>query len=277
MGLALLTGCKAVLLDPKGPIAADEKQLIITATVLMLIVVIPVIVLTLVFAWRYRAGNSKARFMPNWSHSTTIEIVIWLIPCLIILVLGTITWRSSHTLDPFRPLDSEAKTKPITIEVVALDWKWLFIYPDQHIATVNEVAFPANVPVRFEVTSDSVMNSFFIPALGSQIYAMAGMQTEVHLIADEPGFYEGMSANFSGDGFADMHFKARATSASEFKDWVAKVKQAPLTLDEGLYKRLAKPSEAHKVTYYSSVTDGLFKEIIGKYVYMPKQAGTSEL
>lgn len=183
----LLSGCQWVVLDPKGPIGLQERSIIITATVLMLLVVVPVIALILIFAWRYRASNEKADYRPDWSHSNTIEAVVWLIPCLIIAALGVITWRSSHTLDPYRPLDS--KVRPLRIDAVALDWKWLFIYPDQRVATVNEVAFPANVPVEFHITSATVMNAFFIPQLGSQIYAMAGMQTELHLLANEPGTY----------------------------------------------------------------------------------------
>ena len=180
---AFLSGCHYSVLDPKGQIAADEKSLIITATLLMLIVVIPVIVLTLWFAWKYRASNTSATYLPNWSYSHRIEAVCWAVPCAIIVVLGVLTWKTTHQLDPFRPIDS--KVKPITIEVVSLDWKWLFIYPEQHIATVNEIQFPAGTPVNFRITSDTVMNVFFIPQLGSQIYAMAGMQTQVNLIANE--------------------------------------------------------------------------------------------
>ena len=189
----LLSGCRWAVLDPKGPIGLQERSIILTATVLMLIVVVPVIALILIFAWRYRASNEKADYRPNWSHSSRIEAVVWLIPCAIIAALGVITWRSSHSLDPYRPLTSGVA--PIRIDAVALDWKWLFIYPDQKVATVNEVAFPANVPVEFHITSATVMNAFFIPQLGSQIYAMAGMQTQLHLLASEAGTYQGLSSN----------------------------------------------------------------------------------
>ncbi len=220
LAVLLLASCRnAVLLNPGGAVGAQEKSLIITAALLMLIVVVPVIVLTLVFARKYRATNEKARYDPRWAHSAKIEAVVWLVPLAIVITLGVITWQSSHKLDPFRPLESGAK--PLTIEVVSLDWKWLFLYPEQGIASVNQVAFPSNVPVTFEVTSDSVMNSFFIPQLGSQIYSMAGMKTEVHLIADRPGIYDGMSANFSGAGFSHMSFKALAVSEKQFEDWVS--------------------------------------------------------
>jgi cytochrome o ubiquinol oxidase subunit 2 len=266
---ALLSGCDMSVLDPKGQVAADEKTLIITATLLMLIVVVPVILMTLWFAWKYREGNTDAAYMPNWSYSHRIEAVVWAIPCAIILVLGVLTWKTTHTLDPFRPLDS--KVKPITVEVVALDWKWLFIYPDQHIASVNELAFPAGVPVDFKITSDSVMNVFFIPQLGSQVYAMAGMQTQLHLIADAPGVYDGLSTNFSGAGFPDMKFKARATSQADFDAWVAKVKASPGRLGLDNYAELAKPSEKDPVRYFSAVEPVLYAAVLDKY--MDKSSG----
>ena len=198
--ISCLSGCSELhVLDPKGSVGAAEKSLIITSTVTMLIVVIPVIILTLFFAWRYRASNRNATYAPKWAHSTAIEVVVWTIPTLIILFLGILTWKTTHELDPYKPLESSVK--PINVEVVALDWKWLFIYPDLGIATVNQVAFPVGTPVNFRITSDSVMNSFFIPQLGSQIYAMAGMQTRLHLIADEAGDYAGVSANYSGQGY----------------------------------------------------------------------------
>jgi len=266
--VVLLSGCKAALLDPKGQVGMDERSLIITATLLMLIVVIPVIVLTLVFAWKYRASNKDAKFAPDWSHSTAIEIVVWLIPCLIILVLGTITWKTTHSLDPFKPLETKNDVKPVTIEVVQLDWKWLFIYPEQHVASVNQVAFPAHTPVRFKITSDTVMGAFFIPQLGTQIYSMAGMQTEVNLIADHLGTYDGICSNFTGDGFSGMTFKAIATTPEQFNDWIAKAKQSPQKLDNASYELLAKPSENTPVSYYSTVTPDLFKQIVSKYMNM---------
>ena len=266
---ALLSGCDMSVLDPKGQIAADEKSLIITATLLMLVVVVPVIFLTLYFAWKYRETNTEATYTPNWSYSHRIEAVVWAVPCAIILVLGTITWKTTHSLDPYKPLESTVK--PITIDVVSLDWKWLFIYPDQHIATVNEVAFPANTPVNFRITSDTVMNVFFIPQLGSQIYAMAGMQTQVNLIADTEGVYDGLSTNFSGAGFPDMKFKAHATSQADFDAWVAKVKTSPKHLGLDNYNDLAKPSEKDPVQYFSDVQPVLYAAVLDKY--MDKSSG----
>lgn len=257
----LLSGCQWAVLDPKGPIGMQERSIILTATVLMLLVVVPVIALILIFAWRYRASNEKAEYRPNWSHSNRIEAVVWLIPCIIIATLGVITWRTSHSLDPYRPLDS--KVRPIRIDAVALDWKWLFIYPDQKVATVNEVAFPANVPVEFHITSATVMNAFFIPQLGSQIYAMAGMQTQVHLLASEPGTYQGLSSNYSGDGFSGMTFKAIAVPSQQgFDAWLAKVRGSRQTLGATAYEQLAKPTENNPVAYYAQVQPNLFADIV---------------
>ena len=265
----LLSGCNMALLDPKGQVAADEKSLIITATLLMLLVVIPVIFMTLYFAWKYRESNTEATYTPNWSYSHRIEAVVWAVPIAIILVLGTITWKTTHALDPYRPLDS--KVKPITIEVVSLDWKWLFIYPDQHIATINEIQFPAGTPVNFRITSDTVMNVFFIPQLGSQIYAMAGMQTQVNLIADTAGTYDGLSTNFSGAGFPDMKFTATASSQADFDAWVAKVKASPNKLGLDNYGELSKPSTKDPVKYFSTVEPVLYAAVLDKY--MDKSSG----
>ena len=265
----LLAGCNLTVLDPKGMIAAEEKTLILVATGLMLLVVIPVIVLTLVFAWKYRSTNTKARYEPDWSHSNAIEAVVWLIPCLIIIVLGVITYKSTHALDPYKPIESDVK--PITVEAVSLDWKWLFIYPEQHIATVNEIHIPAGTPVKFKITSDTVMNVFFIPQLGSQIYAMAGMQTQVNLIADQAGVYDGLSTNFSGAGFPDMKFTATAGTQEEFDAWVAKVKASPDKLGLDNYGDLAKPSKKDPVKYFSNVEPVLFAAVLDKY--MDKSSG----
>jgi cytochrome o ubiquinol oxidase subunit II len=268
--LLLLAGCQWAILDPKGQIGQDQKTLLITSVVLMLLVVIPVIVMTLVFAWKYRASNTKARYEPEWAHSTAIEVVVWSIPCLIILVLAVLTWRSSHALDPFRPLDSQVK--PINIEAVSLDWKWMFIYPDQGIATVNEIVFPVDTPLNFKITSDSVMNSFFIPHLGSQIYAMAGMETKLHLIANEQGDFFGLSANYSGHGFSKMRFDARATDQAGFDAWVAQVKSSPKVLDAAAYQALAanrNDKENYPVTHFSSVQVGMFQSLIDKYMMGP--------
>lgn len=230
-GTVLLSGCNSALLDPKGQIGLEQRSLILTAFGLMLIVVIPAILMAVGFAWKYRASNKDAKYSPNWSHSNKVEAVVWTVPILIIIFLAVLTWKTTHALEPSKPLAHDEK--PITIEVVSMDWKWFFIYPEQGIATVNEIAFPANTPVYFKVTSNSVMNSFFIPRLGSQIYAMAGMQTRLHLIANEPGTYDGISASYSGPGFSGMKFKAIATpDRAEFDQWVAKAKQSPNTMSD---------------------------------------------
>ncbi|WP_109581643.1 ubiquinol oxidase subunit II [Cupriavidus plantarum] len=264
LGLLLLAGCNLTLMDPKGQVGVDIKGIILIATWLMLLVVVPVIILTIVFAWKYRASNTSATYDPDWSHSTKIEVVVWLIPCLIIIALGIITWRSSHELDPYKPLESNVK--PITVEAVAMNWKWLFIYPELKIATINQLALPVNTPVNFKITSDSIMNSFFIPALGSQVYAMAGMETKLHLIANEAGTFDGMSANYSGGGFSGMKFKALAMSNYDFDAWVAKVRASSEQLGAEGYKALAKPSEAVAVTYYGKVDGDLYHGILHQYM-----------
>ena len=256
----VLSGCNLVVLDPKGPIGISERSIIYLATALMLIIVIPVIAMIFAFAWQYRASNTRATYTPNWDTSHKIAVVVALVTCSIVLWLAILTWRTSHTLDPYRPLASA--TRPITIDVVALDWKWLFIYPELNIASVNEVAFPANVPVNFRITASSVMNSFFIPQLGGQIYAMPGMQTKLSLIAGEAGSYDGMSANYSGAGFSDMKFKAVATSVQGFQDWVAKAASSSDHLSGDAYKALARPSEKSPVAYFSSVDPGIYPALL---------------
>lgn len=266
--MLLLSGCGMTLLEPKGQVGMAEKDLIITATLLMLVVVVPVILMTIAFAWKYRASNTKATYLPDWSHSTKIEVAVWGVPLILLIFLGIITYKSTHALDPYRPLESDVK--PVTIQVVSLDWKWLFIYPEQGIATVNKIVFPVDTPVNFQITSDSVMNSFFIPALGGQIYAMAGMQTKLHLIANEKGEFDGISANYSGEGFTGMKFTATATSQADFDAWVADVKKSPKRLETAEYAALAKPSERNPVELYSSYTPDLFKIIVDKYEGMKR-------
>jgi len=260
----LLTGCKMALLNPEGVIADKEMHLLIFSTVLMLIVVVPVIILTLVFAWKYRAQNTKATYTPDWAHNNTLEAIWWAIPCIIIAILATVTWISSHRLDPYRPLD--AKAKPIVIQAVALEWKWLFIYPEKHIATVNFVQIPVHVPVEFLITSDAPMNSLEIPQLAGQIYAMTGMRTKLHLMANKPGDYAGLSTNFSGAGFSDMTFTVRASSQKKFDHWVKAAQHSSKKLTMQAYKKLEQPSEKDPVEYFSLAENGLFNEIIKKYM-----------
>jgi cytochrome o ubiquinol oxidase subunit 2 len=266
-----LSGCNTVLLHPSGAVAAQQGHLIVQSTVLMLIIVIPVIALTVIFAWRYRQSNSQATYMPDWDHSTQLELVIWAAPLLIIIALGALTWISSHTLDPYRPLRRVAAArapgtgaKPLTIEVVALDWKWLFIYPDQGIAVVNEMAAPVDVPINFKITASSVMNSFFVPALAGQIYAMPGMQTQLHAVINQPGQYEGFSANYSGAGFSGMHFKFQGVSAAGFAKWVQSAKEGGQALSQESYVQLARPSERDPVRRYATVDPGLYGSILNQ-------------
>jgi cytochrome o ubiquinol oxidase subunit 2 len=256
----LLGGCNWGILDPQGPIGVAERSLILESTVLMLIIVVPVIVLVGAFAWRYRASNINAKYTPDWERSTAVAAVMVLAPVTIVSILAGLTWQSSHRLDPFKPVESDAQ--PVAIDVVALDWKWLFIYPERRIATVNEIAFPTDVPVDFRITSASVMNSFFIPQLGSQIYAMGGMQTKLSLMASRAGSYAGLSANYSGGGFSDMKFQAIASDQPAYERWIAKVKAAPQSLTDGVYLALAKPSEKHPIEYFSSVAPDLFDKVL---------------
>jgi cytochrome o ubiquinol oxidase subunit 2 len=261
---AFLQGCSQVLLfDPKGPIGAAERYVIIAAFLLMLIVVIPVAVMTLWFPWKYRASNLKATYAPNWSRSGWIEAVVWIVPAIIVTLLGILVWTHTFRLDPYKPL--QTGVAPIRIQAVSLDWKWLFIYPDQDMAVVDQMVFPTNVPLDFRITSDTVMTSFFIPQLGSQIYAMAGMQTRLHLMADTPGTYAGQNQQFSGRGYADMNFNAVATSREAFDAWVRKVKQSPDRLDPARYADMQKPAIGYHPEYFSAVEPGLFELILQKY------------
>jgi cytochrome o ubiquinol oxidase subunit 2 len=260
---AVLGACSNVaLLDPKGPIGEGNRLVILVAIGLMLIVVIPVFIMHFLFSWRYRATNTKATYKPKWSYSGRIDLAMWLFPIAIVIGLAVLAWSQTHRLDPYRPIDPG---KRIEIEVVSLDWKYLFIYPEHGIATVNQLIFPAQVPLSFRLTSDTVMTSFFIPQLGSQIYAMAGRQTRLHLMADEPGTFFGHNQQFSGRGYADMHFKAVAVSGGQFAAWVQKTKQSANKLDLARLEELAKPSMGYPVTTFSSVMPGLFEHIMGKY------------
>ena len=269
----LLAGCDTVLLNAPGDVAAQQGRLIVVSTVLMLLIIVPVIALTILFAWRYRQSNTEATYAPDWDHSTALELVIWAAPLLIIIALGAVTWISTHTLDPYRPLrrlDAERAvpddTQALVVEVVALDWKWLFIYPEQGIATVNELAAPIDVPITFKITGSSVMNSFFIPALAGQIYAMPGMETKLHAVMNKPGEYEGFSANYSGAGFSDMRFKFHGLSGADFERWVQTAKAGGNTLSREAYLQLEKPSEREAVKRYASVAPDLYGRILNRCV-----------
>lgn len=260
----LLHGHTVQVLDPKGTIGHQERQLMFFALSLSLIVVVPVFVMLFWFAWRYREGNpKKTRYSPDWDHSVLLESVWWLVPTILITILSVVAWRSSHALDPFKPLPGN---KPLTIQVIALDWKWLFIYPEQNIATVNYVQLPLDRPVNFRITADAPMNSFWIPQLGGQIYAMPGMSTQLHLKATHAGEYHGSSANISGEGFAGMTFTAKAASTDEFDHWVTSVKKSPNKLSFQNYDRLAEASTNNPPAFYSKAEPKLYDIVIMKYM-----------
>lgn len=248
----------------KGMIGIKEGKLIITASWLMLIVVVPVFIFALVFAWRYRARKGKGRHDPDWEHNYIAEYCWWGVPCFIILILAIITWKSSHELSPFKPIESD---KPaLVVQVVALDWKWLFIYPEQGVAAVNFAQFPEQVPLSFDITADAPMNSFWIPQLGGQIYAMPGMRSKLHLIANEMGTFRGSAANISGEGFAGMVFTAKASTQEEFDLWVKSVRGSGKPLNLETYEQLKKPSSYHPVEYYRLEEKDLFDQILMKYM-----------
>ena len=268
----VVASCRqAGVLDPQGPIASQEQLLLINSTAIMLVVVVPVILATLGFAWWYRSSNPRASRSTDEGYEGRTEFVTWSIPVLIVILLGGVIWIGSHQLDPRAPIPGKAD--PLRVEVVALDWKWLFIYPDQGIAAVNQLVVPAGTPVEFRLTSATVMNSFFIPQLGSQIYTMGGMTTHLNLLADKPGEFPGFSANFSGDGFAEMRFIAKAVPAGDFDGWVAQVRGTGSALDAAAYAELAKPSEAVPPTTYRSVEPNLFEHIIEQTVSGSEKAG----
>ncbi|WP_433950433.1 ubiquinol oxidase subunit II [Brevundimonas bullata] len=271
--MALMSGCEAVVLSPAGDIAAQQRDLLVWSVALMLIIIIPVMALTVFFAWKYRESNKEARYEPDWDHSTHLELVIWAAPLLIIICLGAITWSGTHLLDPYRSLDRINKgqavaegVEPLQVNVVAMDWKWLFIYPEYGIATVNELAAPVDRPIRFHITSTGVMNSFYIPALAGQIYAMPGMETKMNAVINRPGKYVGFSANYSGDGFSDMRFAFHGLDQAGFDQWVAGVRADSKSLDRETYLELEKPSEKVPVLHYASVDEGLFDAVLNMCV-----------
>lgn len=279
IALFTLSGCElGGMLTPRGPIADTQLKLLGFATGLMLLVVVPVIFLAIYFAWRYRA-NGRGKYAPEWSHSTKLEIVWWGIPCIIIGILATVTWFTTHSLDPYKPLASTKK--PLTIQTIALDWKWLFIYPDYGIATINYIEVPVNRPIHFEVSSAAPMNSFIIPQLGGQIYAMTGMKTQLNLLANKPGVYRGFSANYTGAGFAEMQFYAKATSEAGFSRWVRTVKRSSQRLTwQTFWKKWVKPSEKVKPIYFGRVDKHLFTDVINHYKipnYQPRMRKLSRL
>lgn len=263
---AVVGGCSAdrtLILDAQGPVAQSQHDLLFVATVIMLGVVVPVIAMAIGFAWRYRDSNTGARYEPAWDAPRAIDVVVWTVPTVVVVVLGVMVWIYTHRLDPYRPLG--AGTRPLEIQAVALDWKWLFIYPHENIATINELALPVGRPVTLKITSATVMNSLFIPSLAGQIYAMAGMQTQLNLQADRPATLTGRNAQFSGTGFPEQTFAVHAVAPDEFAAWVGRVKGSPLALDAQAYATLAKPSAKQPVAHYATVQPLLFRDIIESY------------
>ena len=257
---ATLGGCSEGVLNPQGPIAFAERQILFNSLGIMLAIVIPTILATLGVAFWFRSSNSRAVYMPDFTYSGRLEMIVWSIPAMTVLLVGGVAWVGAHDLDPRRAISSTVK--PVKVQVVSLDWKWLFIYPDQGIASVNRLTVPVGTPISFELTSSGVMNSFFVPQLGSQIYTMSGMATHVQLQADHPGTYPGLSAQFSGDGFADMRFTVDAVPADEFARWVTTTRSTGPTLDAGTYADLAKPSERVSPFTYRAVASDLFNRIV---------------
>jgi cytochrome o ubiquinol oxidase subunit 2 len=260
IGIVLLGGCTEGVLDPKGPVAAADRQIMLNSLGIMLVIVIPVIIATLGVAFWFRASNTRAQYRPDFAYSGRLEMLVWSIPAMTVFLVGGVAWVGSHDVSPRRPIVSAVK--PLRVQVASLDWKWLFIYPDQGVASVNHLTLPVGTPVSLELTSSGVMNSFFVPQLGSQIYTMAGMTTRLNLLADYPGTYRGFSAQFSGEGFADMHFEAKAVTNEKFAQWVDSVRNAGPELDAKAYADLVMPSAAVAPFTYRAVAPGLFDRIV---------------
>ena len=260
----MAASCNRGVLDPVGPIGAQEKQLLINSTAIMLAIIVPTMIATIAFAWWFRRGNKKAQYRPDWEYSGAVEMVVWAIPALTIMLLGGIAWIGSHDLEPSKPLAST--TPALKVDVVSLDWKWLFIYPDQGVATVNQLVVPAGTPVTFRLTSATVWNSFFIPQMGTMIYTMPGMSTRLNLEADKPGLYNGLSSHFSGDGFPGMQFQVQALPADQFAMWAQSAHASQLKLDGAGYAQLSKPSSYVKPITFGAVAPGLYDAIVANRV-----------
>ena len=270
--LLWLAGCNTVVLNPSGDIAAQQAHLVVVSTLLMLLIIVPVMFLICLFAWRYRKANTSAEYKPDWDHSTKLELLIWGAPLLIIIVLGLITWIYTHLLDPYRPLSRidenrpiAAGVEPLEVQVVAMDWKWMFIYPKQGIATVNELVTPIDVPVVFKMTSSTVMNAFYIPALAGMVYTMPGMETQLNAVMNKVGVYDGFSSNYSGAGFSDMKFKYHGVSQGDFDSWVAKTR-ASGALTRAEFQALDKPTIKHPIMHFGSVDKGLYDLVLNRCV-----------
>ena len=256
----VLGGCSEGVLNPKGPIAAAERLILFNSLGIMLAIVIPTILATLAVAFWFRASNRRAAYLPDFEYSGRLELLVWSIPAMTVLLVGGVAWVGAHDLDPRKAISSTAK--PVTVQVVSLDWKWLFIYPEQRIASVNHLMVPVSTPISFELTSSTVMNSFFVPQLGSQIYTMSGMVTRLQLQADHAGTYPGLSTMFSGEGFSDMRFTVDAVESDDFARWVREAHETGRALDSETYAELAKPSQAVVPFTYRAVTADLFSGIV---------------
>jgi cytochrome o ubiquinol oxidase subunit II len=273
----LLGGCNLVVLDPAGDVAVQQRDLLIESTGLMLLIILPVMALICYFAWTYRESNTAARYEPDWDHSTALELVIWGGPLLIIIWLGAMTWMGTHLLDPYRPIGRVAEgkavaadTEPLQVDAIALDWKWLFIYPQFGVAMVNELAAPVDRPIDFHITASSVMNSFALPALAGQIYAMPGMQTILHAVSNQPGTFQGFSGNYSGAGFSGMRFTFQSLSNDDFNAWIAKAKAGGGSLSRQDYLTLEQPSENDPARSFATVDPGLYNAIVNECVEQSK-------
>lgn len=276
--VVLLAGCTPGVLDPAGPVAAGERTILLNSLVIMLGIVVPTIAAALLFAWWFRAGNARAKRLPEWSYSGRLELLVWSVPALVVIFIAGITWIGSHQLAPERPLQSNVR--PVPVQVVALDWKWLFIYPEQGIASVNRLVIPAGTPINFRITSGTVMNSFFVPQLGSQIYAMAGMDSKLHLQADRPGRFRGISAHYSGEGFADMNFATDAVAPAQFAAWAARTRAMGPVLDGPGFVQLARPSSDVRPFTYRAVQPGLYGRIVahnGARIAEAQRAGREDV
>lgn len=271
---ALLAGCHSlVLLHPSGDVARQQSDLLIDSTILIALIIVPVLIALAVVAYRYRASNQKTTYTPEWDHSTHLELLIWAAPLFIIIVLGAMTWVATHTMDPYHPLDRISATQAVPsdahtlhVDVVSLEWKWLFFYPDYGIATVNQLAAPIDVPIQFKLTSETMMDSFFVPALAGQIYTMPGMQTQLHAVINKPGNYKGFSANYSGHGFTDMRFRFLGMTQADFKRWVQSIKSGDGDLDRQTYQKLAMPTRDEPVRRYARYTPDLYSRILNRCV-----------
>jgi cytochrome o ubiquinol oxidase subunit II len=275
LSFCALAACAGEVLDPAGDIARQQRDIIYVSTGLLLLIIVPVLMLIVLFAWRYRKGG-QGTYDPAFDHSTGLELAIWSAPLLIIIALGALTWSSTHLLDPFRPLPAKEGTKPLLVQVVSLDWKWLFIYPEEGIATINELVLPVGRPVRFDITSSNMMNTFYAPTMAGMIYAMPGMQSQLHAVLNRQGEFQGFSANYSGAGFSGMRFLLKGVDDAAFVQWLEEARISGGELGLPAYREIAMPSEKAPVTRFASIDRDLYRRILERCVD-PGTICTSEL